>query len=93
MKTEEKILPHSGPAWNFSLNENLASPSLQDGPQSGIIICEIQHIAPAATDHIAPAAARPTILYIYLIIPYLHNAGCTMYALICEIYIKHVLWS
>jgi hypothetical protein len=26
-----------GPSWNFSLAENLASLSLQDGPQSGII--------------------------------------------------------
>jgi hypothetical protein len=26
-----------GPSWNFSLAENLASLSLQDGPRSGII--------------------------------------------------------
>ena len=31
-----------GPSWNFSLTENLASLSLQDGLRSGIIISQIQ---------------------------------------------------
>jgi hypothetical protein len=36
--------------WNFSLAENLAKLSLQDGPQSGFIFCDIQYISPAASN-------------------------------------------
>ena len=32
------IIATLGPSWNFSLAENLASLSLQDGPRSGYII-------------------------------------------------------
>jgi hypothetical protein len=34
---DDIVIATLGPSWNFSLAENLASLSLQDGPQSGTI--------------------------------------------------------
>ena len=42
------------PSWNFSLAENLKSPDLQDGPQSGITFWIV-------TTHQTHTATRPTI--------------------------------
>jgi hypothetical protein len=36
------VIATLGPSWNFSLPENLASLSLQDGPRSGMIIYLVQ---------------------------------------------------
>jgi hypothetical protein len=38
----DKDVATLGPSWNFSLTENLASLSLQDGLRSGIIISQSQ---------------------------------------------------
>jgi hypothetical protein len=55
-KGERKlIIATLGPSWNFSLTENLASLSLQDGLRSGIIISQSQ---PASQP---PASLPPTL--------------------------------
>ena len=55
------LLPHSALFCNFSLAENLASLSLQDGARSGIIFLPDHHIS-CATTTTYPALPPPHIL-------------------------------
>ena len=41
--SKKKHIATLGPSWSFSLSESLGSLSLQDGPQSGIIITQPPH--------------------------------------------------
>ena len=43
--SKKKHIATLGPSWSFSLSESLASLSLQDGPQSGIIITRDQPLS------------------------------------------------
>ena len=73
----ERYIATLGPSWNFNLSENLASLSLQDGPQSGIIIEIVTQYMAEAPLYLSAApvyvAAAPVYMWLQLLYMWLQR--------------------